>query len=74
MLSHFSNEKYGNFLQYIGRHSLILRDPRMNFAYVVQLFLLYKMVKKSLRKTLEWCRKMPYNVDQVDSIYEEKLL
>jgi hypothetical protein len=47
------------FLQYISCHSTILKDPRLNFAYVVQLFLLYKMVKKKFRKKCDfWVKRL----------------
>ena len=49
-VDHFSSEKCSKFLQYIGCRSAILGGPKLNFIYVVQLFLLYKMVKKYLKK------------------------
>ena len=52
MTRHFSSEEWVDFFQYIDCHSAILKVSTLNFTYVVQLFLLYKMVKKKLKKSL----------------------
>ena len=44
--SHFSHKRCTSFLQYISYHLFILKVPRLNFAYDIQLFFLYKMVIK----------------------------
>ncbi len=51
-IDYFSSEKCSNFLQCIGCYSLILKDPRLNLQCIVQLFFLYKMIKKVW--TLGW--------------------
>ena len=52
MTRHFSSEEWVDFFQYIDCHSAILKVSMLNFTYVVQLFLLYKMVKETLKKNL----------------------
>jgi hypothetical protein len=47
---HFLSEKIGQLFHCISYRSVNLWVPRLNFTYVVQLFFLYKMVKKNLKK------------------------
>ena len=58
MTRHFSSEEWVDFFQYIDCHSAILKVSTLNFTYVVQLFLLYKMVKKKLKKKFTFESKM----------------
>jgi uncharacterized Fe-S cluster-containing radical SAM superfamily protein len=48
--------------------------PQAEFWICCTVFYSLENGKKSLKETLKWCGKMPYNVDQIDSIYEKKLL
>ena len=47
----FLSEKYVSVLQYISCHSIILGGTKVNLWYVVEFFLLYKMIKKTFKKT-----------------------
>ena len=56
--SHFSHKRCTSFLQYISCHLFILKVPRLNFAYDIQLFFLYKMVIKTSKKfCYQWGQK-----------------
>ena len=58
MTRHFSSEEWVDFFQYIDCQSAILKVSMLNFTYVVQLFLLYKMVKQKLKKKFTFESKM----------------
>ena len=68
MTSHFSSEKLIDIFQYIGCHSVNFSSSTLNFIYVVQLFFLYKMVLKKLKKRIALIPKMAHNVGQIDNI------
>ena len=51
MTSHFPSEKLIDSFQYISCHSVNFSSSTLNFIYVVQLFCIYRMILKKLKKT-----------------------
>jgi hypothetical protein len=50
----------GGFFQYKDWGRVIFKNTTLNFIYVVQFFLLYKMTKRKLKKSSDLIRKMAH--------------
>ncbi len=62
----FSDQKVGQFLHHFHQRSAIFQGPRLNFGYVVQFFILYKLVKKYSKKNGMFMSKLTSHYPEIE--------